>query len=180
MIRKLIQLGNPVLRETAKDMNLSTEAAVQALFADLLDTLQAAQGVGIAAPQIGESVKAAIVAPHPNARYPQAPEAGPIALINPEIIWASKTLEKDWEGCLSVPGVRGLVARHTLLKVRYWDARTGKKVLVKVSGFTARVFQHELDHLQGTVFLDRVENKLDLADEAAYQRLLTEKQGGVG
>jgi peptide deformylase len=127
--------------------------------------------VGIAAPQVYEPLRLFIIASRPNARYPQAPAMEPTAIINPEILWASDEKEKGWEGCLSIPGLRGLVPRHTRIGVRYLTC-SGNVAEVEYAGFLALVFQHEFDHLQGLVFVDRLESTLDLVTEKEYLRNL--------
>jgi peptide deformylase len=173
MIRNILQLGNPLLRQKSKPVLAAR--GIESLAKDLLDTLQAAGGVGLAASQIGEMLRAALVASQPNDRYPLAPRMEPLLIINPEIIWASPEMEKEWEGCLSIPGIRGLVPRSTVIRVRFLEPATGQDVIQEYAGFVARVFQHELDHLGGKVFLDRVESTLELASEQEYQRILAER-----
>jgi peptide deformylase len=95
----------------------------------------------------------------------------PIALINPQIVTYSDKVEKDWEGCLSVPGIRGLVPRYESIEVAY-TSRDGEPKNTVFAGFVARIFQHEYDHLEGKVFLDRVESTLDLASEGEYLKLI--------
>ncbi len=112
-------------------------------------------GVGIAAPQVGKSIRMFIMAPSPNSRYPDAPTMDPTAIINPEILQKSTEMEKGWEGCLSVPGFRGLVPRHVEIEVAYLD-RTGQRHTAHFSGFLARLFQHEFDHLEGILYPERM------------------------
>ena len=107
-------------------------------------------------------------------RYPNAPELGPVAIVNPEITYFSEEKVKDWEGCVSIPGIRGLVPRHKTIKVKY-QTRDGEEVENEFSDFIARIFQHELDHLDGTVFLDRMESSLEIVTEKEYQRLITKE-----
>jgi peptide deformylase len=164
-------LGDPILRSTAETVTDFTDPALQQLIDQLIATTQMRNGVGIAAPQVGLSVQLMIVASHPTPRYPHAPEMPPIAMINPQIIWASPDMESDWEGCLSVPGQRGLVPRHREIQIEYTD-RTGQRQQCDFSGFVARIFQHEYDHFQGIVFLDRVAQASDIISEADYQAML--------
>ena len=105
----------------------------------------------------------------PNARYPDAPLMSPTAIINPEVLHASKEKIKDWEGCLSVPSMRGLVPRHQEIKVRYFDQQGNEKNEV-LTGFVARIFQHELDHLNGLTFIDQLEKTTDLISEEEWYR----------
>jgi peptide deformylase len=173
MIRTITQLGNPILRQIAAPVIDFSETALKGLIDDLFETLAATGGVGIAAPQIGESVRVAIVASEPNERYPHAPSIGPIILINPVVEWQSEEREKGWEGCLSVPGIRGIVPRPVKIRVRFTEYKTGKTILAEAEGFTARVILHETDHLDGTVFVDRIESTRDLATEQEYRRIVT-------
>jgi len=176
ILRQIAQLGQPVLRGVAMKVDKPADLAVQALIDDLLVTVAEVYGVGIAAPQVYEPLSIFIVASRPNPRYPHAPEMTPMAMINPEIIWRSDETEKGWEGCLSIPGLRGQVPRHRKIGVRYLS-RTGELREEEYEGFLARVFQHEFDHLQGMVFVDRLENTLDLVTEKEYLRGLQEREG---
>ena len=171
ILRQIAQLGQPVLRGVAGKIADPADPAIQALIDDLLVTVAAANGVGIAAPQVFEPVSLFIVASRPNPRYPYAPEMEPIAMINPEILWKSDEEEKGWEGCLSIPGLRGLVPRHRRIGIRYLT-RGGEMQEVEYVDFLARIFQHEFDHLQGMVFIDRLESTLELVTEQEYLRLL--------
>ena len=165
------QLGNPALREIAKPIADVDEREIQNLIDKMLITLKESNGVGLAAPQIGRSLQLVIIASHPNQRYPYAPQMEPTAMINPKIISHSVETEKGWEGCLSVPMIRGLVPRYREIEIAYRD-RHGDQQSAKLTDFVARIFQHEYDHLEGKVFLDRVETSLDLVTELEYQKLL--------
>jgi peptide deformylase len=169
ILRQIAQLGQPVLREPARPVVDPAEPAVQSLIDDLLATVAEVNGVGIAAPQVYEPLALFIVASWPNPRYPDAPEMAPTVVINPEIIWVSSEVKKVCEGCLSVPGIRGLVPRHRVIGVRYLT-RTGEVREEEYRDFIARIFQHEFDHLQGLVFLDRVESSRELISEREYLR----------
>jgi peptide deformylase len=171
IIRQIAQLGQPVLREVAKKIADPADPAVRALIDDLLVTVADANGVGIAAPQVFVSLSLFIVASRPNPRYPHAPDMEPLAMINPELLWVSDDKEKGWEGCLSIPGLRGVVPRHRKIGVRY-VTRAGEVREEEYTNFLARVFQHEFDHVQGVVFLDRVESTRELVTEKEYLRLL--------
>jgi peptide deformylase len=150
-------------------VELPVEAAVRSLADDMLATLREADGVGIAAPQVHESQSLFIVASRPNARYPDAPLMEPEVVINPEILDRSPEMIKGWEGCLSIPGIRGEVPRHRTIRVRYRNLE-GSMVERELTEFVARVFQHEYDHLHGVVFLDRLESVRDIVSEREYQR----------
>lgn len=164
----IIQLGNPILRSIAEPIDRIDDRSVQTLIDRLIATVKQANGVGIAAPQVAQSCRLLVVASRPNPRYPHAPDMEPTATINPKIVAKSDAIEKDWEGCLSIPGIRGLVPRHRAIEVEYLD-RYGKVCRQEFTGFVARIFQHEFDHLDGKVFLDRVESTHDLITEAEYQ-----------
>jgi len=173
-LREISQLGNPVLRQTAQPIEDISHPDIQKLIDDLLTTVIAANGVGIAAPQVAASYRLLVVASRPNPRYPHAPLMTPTAMLNPQIIAHSTQVVKDWEGCLSVPGIRGLVPRYQTIEVEYTD-REGNWHRQELTDFVARIFQHEYDHLEGMVFLDRVESQEELITEQEYQRLLTAK-----
>ncbi|MBD2169443.1 peptide deformylase [Calothrix membranacea FACHB-236] len=165
----IIQLGNPILRQKASLIDNIHSEIVQNLIEDLLVTVAQSNGVGIAAPQIAESYRLFIVASRPNPRYPNAPEMAPTAMINPKIIGHSTEVVKGWEGCLSVPGVRGLVPRYQKIQVEYTD-HNGELQQQELTDFVARIFQHEYDHLEGIVFVDRLESTQDMMTEQEYQQ----------
>ncbi|MDZ7957644.1 MAG: peptide deformylase [Aulosira sp. DedQUE10] len=165
----IIQLGNPILRQQATLIHNIQDEVVQNLIEDLMATVAQANGVGIAAPQIAESYRLFIVASRPNPRYPNAPEMAPTAMINPRIIGHSTEVVKGWEGCLSVPGVRGLVPRYQTIQVEYTD-RNDELQQQELTDFVARIFQHEYDHLDGIVFVDRLESTQDMITEQEYQQ----------
>lgn len=167
----ILQLGHPTLRQIASPVSDVDNASFQQWLDDLLAFVLQANGMGIAAPQVGVSQRVFIMSSRPNARYPHAPEMAPTFVINPEITWYSEATEKDWEGCLSLPGIRALVPRHQSIRVRY-TSRDGETVETEYSGFLARVFQHEFDHLEGKVFIDRVEDSHDIMMEQEWQRLI--------
>ncbi|MCT7979099.1 peptide deformylase [Laspinema olomoucense] len=168
-LREIVQLGNPVLRAKAQPVTNVHLDSLQSLIDELITTLKPSNGVGIAAPQIAESYRVFILASRPTLRYPQAPTMEAIAIIDPKIIAYSQEKVKDWEGCLSVPGIRGLVPRHQAIEVEYLDQQ-GTLHHEEFTGFVARIFQHEYDHLEGKVFLDRVESMLDIVTEQEYQK----------
>jgi peptide deformylase len=167
----IIKLGNPILRQKAVGVDNIQDEKIQNLIDELIASVAQANGVGIAAPQIAASYRLFIVASRPNARYPYAPEMPPTAMINPQIVAHSSEIVKGWEGCLSVPGIRGLVPRYQTIEVEYTD-RNGNLQKQELTDFIARIFQHEYDHLEGLVFLDRVENNQDLISEEEYQKLI--------
>jgi peptide deformylase len=163
----IAQVGQPVLRQKAQVVEDILGEECQNLINDMMSTVEQAGGVGIAAPQIYKSLRVFIMCSKPNARYPNAPLMAPTAIINPEIISVSEETEKGWEGCLSVPSMRGLVPRHKAISVRYFD-RQGQVHETVFSDFVARIFQHELDHLDGLTFIDRLESTKDLVSESYW------------
>lgn len=167
--RQVIELGHPILRQQAAAILDSSDDRIQQLIDDLMLTVQQTNGVGIAAPQVGASDRLFIVASRPNPRYPHAPEMAPTAMLNPYIVAHSSESVIGWEGCLSIPGIRGLVPRYQSITVEY-TGRDGKQHHQTFTDFIARIFQHELDHLNGIVFLDRVESTHDLITEQQFQQ----------
>jgi peptide deformylase len=167
----IVTLGHSVLRQRATAVTDVESVQLQQLIDALMAATVEANGVGIAAPQLGCSQRVMVMASRPNLRYPDAPTMDPIALINPRVVAHSDDQVKGWEGCLSVPGVRGKVPRYRQVEVEYID-RQGRSQRQVWQDFVARIFQHEYDHLEGHVFLDRLESEADLISEADFQRLV--------
>ena len=170
----IIQLGNPILRQIAKPIENVQAEKIQSLIDTLMATAAKANGVGIAAPQIAQSLRLFVVASRPNLRYPHAPEMEPTAMINPRIVAYGDEIAKGWEGCLSIPGIRGLVPRYTQIEVEYTD-RQGKVSRGELTDFVARIFQHELDHLNGIPYVDRLESTKDMITEQEYFQRIPEQ-----
>ena len=128
-----------------------------------MTTVMKSNGIGIALPQVFQSLRLFIIASHPNPRYPEAPMMDPIVMVNPRILSHSSEMaqKKDWEGCLSVQGVRGLGPRYQTITVEYCE-HYGQLQCQEFTGCVARIFQHELDHVNGLVFLDRIKSSQDL------------------
>ena len=166
---QITQLGNPILRQQAQFVDNVRDESIQKLIDALIVTAVTSNGVGIAAPQVAESYRLFIVASRPNPRYPKAPLMEPTAMINPQIIAHSTEVVQGWEGCLSLPGIRGLVPRYQAIEVEY-TTRDGQLHRQELTDFVARIFQHESDHLEGIVFLDRLERTQDLMTEQEYQQ----------
>ena len=154
----LLPQNAPLLVAKAGGIDVFEDPIFQTFIDELIRCGDENDGVGIAAPQVGKSIRLFIMAPKPNPRYPDAPFMEPAAIINPEILNVSEEKEKGWEGCLSVPGFRGMVPRHLEIDVAYQD-RTGQHMRAHFSGFLARLFQHEFDHLEGILFPDRMEKE---------------------
>jgi peptide deformylase len=170
LLRQIAQLGHPVLRTPARPVELPANESLRTFADDLMATMLDADGVGIAAPQVYESLQVFIVASRPNPRYPDAPKMEPVVVVNPEIIWRSDEVVKGWEGCLSIPGIRGEVSRHKRIRA-YYRTLDGVEVESEFEDFVARVFQHEDDHLRGIVFLDRLESNRDIISEKEFRKL---------
>ncbi|MDT8311519.1 MAG: peptide deformylase [Methylophaga sp.] len=168
---QILELGHPLLREQAKPVAHINSAETQQLLDDLLAFVSQKRGMGIAAPQIGISKQIFIMCSHPNQRYPNAPEMPPTCVINPQIISMDSAYEKDWEGCLSIPGLRALVPRSETVQVRYMT-RVGEQVKTTYHGFLARLFQHEFDHLQGRLFIDHAESTRDIMTEKQWRKAI--------
>jgi len=169
----ITQLGNPILRQQAQLVDNVQDEHIQQLIDALIATAAASSGVGIAAPQVSESYRLFIVASRPNPRYPNAPAMEPTAMINPQIIAHSTDVVKGWEGCLSIPGIRGLVPRYQAIEVEYMT-RYGQLHRQELTDFLARIVQHEYDHLDGILFLDRVESTQDMMSEQEYQQRIVQ------
>ncbi|MFI3157287.1 MAG: peptide deformylase [Methylococcaceae bacterium] len=174
MTREIAQLGAKVLRQKAEAVADVHDVEIRQIIEAMQSTLAMTSGVGIAAPQISESKQIIIVASRPTPRYPSAPMMEPTIMINPGFQVLSDTQEKDWEGCLSIPGIRALVPRFQEILIHYTD-RQGSLVESKLSGFAARIFQHEFDHLEGKTYLDRVENNADIIAESEFVKLIENK-----
>ncbi len=167
---EIAKLGEQVLRKKAKKVKDVLDNNIQTLIKDMGVSLENQSGVGLAAPQVFQSLQIMIIASRPNDRYPDAPFRKPFVLINPKVVKVSKSKEKDWEGCLSIPGIRAMVPRHKKITVKYLT-QEGEHKLEKFEGFIARVFQHEYDHLNGLVFIDNVETTKDIISEEMYFKM---------
>jgi peptide deformylase len=169
-IRQISTIGDPILRLRSTNIPQLRDPQLDELILDLIATADAANGVGIAAPQVASSLRLFIVASRPSPRYPHAPTMVPTAAIDPQIVARSGELVAGWEGCLSVPGTRGLVLRDRAIAVKYFTPQ-GELIQQELTDFVARIFQHELDHLDGILFPDRVTNPTDLITEAEYLKI---------
>jgi len=153
-VRRVLRMGEPLLRQVASPVT-RFDAELAALIADMDDTMRALSGAGIAAPQIGVSLRVVIFELKDNPRYPQLSPVPYTVLVNPQLTVLDGEQEEGWEGCLSVPGLRGLVPRYRHLRYQGFDA-AGRALDRTVEGFHARVVQHEVDHLDGILFPQRV------------------------
>jgi peptide deformylase len=175
---KIVELGDRILRKKAKVV--SGREIKSKKFQDFIDNLikacDTSEGVGIAAPQVNENARVFILWSRTTKKRRKAgqkiPNLGPIAIINPKIISQSKKIVKKYEGCLSIPGIRGLVPRCQNVDVEF-TTRESEKIKMSLEEFPSRIFQHELDHLNGVVFLDRADSK-SIVTEREYERIIKE------
>jgi peptide deformylase len=156
-VRRILRLGDPRLREVAAPVTEFGTPELHALVQDLIDTMHAADGAGLAAVQIGVPRRVVVFGVEHNPRYPDADPVPFTVLVNPEITPLGNDRETGWEGCLSVPGLRGLVPRYTRIRYRGCDA-LGQPIDRTVADFHARVVQHECDHLDGVLYPERIED----------------------
>lgn len=154
-VRDILKMGDPRLLHLARPVQQFDTPELHALIADMFDTMRAANGAGLAAPQIGIDLALVIFGFRQNDRYPDAPPVPETVLINPIITPLDATEEEGWEGCLSVPGLRGIVPRHARIRYTGFDAR-GEPIDREAEGFHARVVQHECDHLEGKLYPMRI------------------------
>ena len=154
-VKSVLRMGNPLLLERSQEVTQFGTAELDALLTDMLDTMEALNGAGLAAPQIGVPLRVVIFGIKRNPRYPDAEEVPYTVLINPVIRPLGEELEEGWEGCLSVPGMRGLVPRYRRISYKGSD-QYGSPVERDVSDFHARVVQHECDHLDGVLYPMRI------------------------
>ena len=154
-VREILKMGDARLLRVAKPVRAFDTAELQALIEDMFETMHAAQGAGLAAPQIGVDLALVIFGFGSIQRYPDAPPVPETVLINPLIEPIGNAMEEGWEGCLSVPGLRGVVPRHARIRYSGYDAR-GQRIDREAEGFHARVVQHECDHLIGMLYPMRV------------------------
>lgn len=170
-ILDILQVGHPLLRERAAELTRAELASpeTQSFIDDLVATMRGANGAGIAAPQVGRSIRICAIEVNDNPRYPYKPNIPLTILVNPVLDAIGDETFDNYEGCLSVPNLRGVVRRAAIVKLEAWD-REGQPISREVRGLTAGTFQHETDHLDGKLFLDRVEDPKTLATWAEFDR----------
>lgn len=174
-IQKVIKMGHPTLKKVARELSpeeiLSDE--MKSLIQDMMDTMQHEKGIGIAAPQINQSVQVALIKiSGDNPRYPDREDGPLFTIFNPKITVLDETLQGFWEGCLSVPGLRGFVERPRKIRIDYLDQNAAEKT-IELEGFLATVFQHELDHLFGTLYVERIRDMKLLAFQDEFDQFNT-------
>ncbi|PID85467.1 MAG: peptide deformylase [Chloroflexi bacterium] len=174
---EIVTLPNAILRQKVKPVT-QFDDDLQTLIDDMIETMREANGVGLAAPQVGENRRLAIIESLPKVddegvEIPDSREL--FVIINPDIVWASRGTEIGVEGCLSIPGYLGEVERSESVRVCALD-RHGKKVKLRIRGWTARIFQHEIDHLNGVLFIDKLTAPENLWTEEAFYAQLDEEE----
>jgi len=176
MILKIATIGHPVLRQIARRVEKAEllSDATQRFIDDLVETMFDASGAGLAANQVHNPIRICAICVKDNPRYPYKPNYPLTVLVNPVLTPTSEETFLNYEGCLSVPNLRGEVPRVVSVRVQAWD-RAGKELDFEVKGLTAGTFQHEVDHLDGKVFLDRVEDTRSLATWNDFDRYHKEK-----
>lgn len=164
-------IGNPVLRERAREVARDELAGepMQRLIDDMIETMRHASGAGIAANQVHRPFRVCVIEISNNPRYPYKPNWPLTILVNPTVEWTTDETFMNFEGCLSVPNLRGQVPRSVGIRVRAWD-RAGRDLDFSVAGMTAGTFQHEVDHLDGKLFVDRVVDTRSLCTWADFDR----------
>lgn len=183
-VREVLRMGHPTLRVKAQDVSLEElqSPEFKQLIQDMFETMEEEEGIGIAAPQIGVSKKVAIVGiPKENPRYPEMEDQEDedpfeiLVVVNPKITVTDESKSGFWEGCLSVPGLRGYVERPKAISVDYIDLEGNAKT-IEASGFAATVFQHELDHLDGVLYIDRIEDKTKISFIEEYMEFIEDEE----
>jgi peptide deformylase len=170
-VRRVLKMGEPLLAAVAAPV-LRFDAELASLVADMNDTMRALNGAGLAAPQIGVSLRVVVFEVNANPRYPHVSPVPYTVLVNPQLTPLGQSQEEGWEGCLSVPGLRGLVPRLKRLRYRGFDEQ-GRPIDRTVAGFHARVVQHEVDHLDGILYPQRVRDLRNFGFEEALADRMT-------
>jgi peptide deformylase len=175
---KVARMGHPVLRSRAREIDRAElkHPSVQKLIDDMIDTMHEYHGVGLAAPQVHEGLRIFVAAIAPQNEEPLAPGDEPMVFINPVITLVGNEVVEDWEGCLSIPDIRGRVPRARAIKVSALD-RSGGRIDITSHDFPARVIQHETDHLDGVLFFDRMRTFESLAFLDEYARYWSKDRG---
>ena len=176
-VLKIAKLGNPVLRQVAKSLDLNdlAENSMQTFIDDMIETMHHEGGVGLAAPQVNRSIQIVVLEYADNERYPNEVSIPLTVLVNPVLSDYSQETKEGWESCLSLVDFRGLVSRSKTVTLDAYD-RKGKKIQKTVSGFEAVVLQHELDHLKGFVFLDRMKDLTKLSYQEEFEEFWLKKE----
>ena len=176
-VQEVIKMGHPVLLSRANEVENFNTPELDSLIIDMKDTMEALNGAGLAAPQINISLRIVIFGVSENPRYPDVETVPETVLINPEIAIIGTERDSAWEGCLSVPHMRGLVPRYTSIKYRGYDSQ-GNVIEREAHGFHARVVQHEVDHLDGVLYPSRIEDLRNFGfEDALFEEHISESIG---
>ena len=176
-VQEVIKMGHPVLLSRANEVENFNTPELDSLIIDMKDTMEALNGAGLAAPQINISLRIIIFGVSENPRYPDVETVPETVLINPEIAIIGTERDSAWEGCLSVPHMRGLVPRYTSIKYRGYDSQ-GNVIEREAHGFHARVVQHEVDHLDGVLYPSRIEDLRNFGfEDALFEEHISESIG---
>ncbi len=168
----IVTLPDPILRQKTRPVTRFDDE-LQALIDNMIETMREANGVGLAAPQIGRSIQLTVIEalPKEDEEGNEIPDSRQLfVIVNPRITWVSREMVDGIEGCLSIPGYLGEVERHQAIRVRAQN-RHGKKIKLKLNGWTARIFQHEIDHLQGILYIDKLTSPDNFWTEEAFQEI---------
>lgn len=174
-VLEIVTLPDKILRQKARPVS-SFDDDLQQLIDDMIETMRDAPGVGLAAPQIGKSMRLTVIETQPEVDEEgnEIEDSSELFVIaNPEIVWRSRKMVDGIEGCLSIPGYVGEVERHEEIRLRAQD-RQGKSIKLKVAGWTARIFQHEIDHLNGVLYIDQLTDRENFWTEAEFDAMLEE------
>ncbi|MFA6227067.1 MAG: peptide deformylase [Candidatus Paceibacterota bacterium] len=172
-----VEFGNPILRLRAKKVTLNflKSKTGKTFMKDMLYTMRKSKGIGLAAPQIGKSLQIIVMEIRPTPERPKQKQKGPVFAINPKIINYSKKIITDWEACLSLGRIYALVPRPKTVTVEYYN-QDSKKITEKASGLWARIFQHEIDHLNGLSFMDRVKDFKSIMTSSEFIKRVAKKK----
>ena len=177
-VKEILRMGNPLLRKKSSSVpieDIKTEK-IKTLITDLFDTMKENDGIGIAAPQVGENIQLAIIGiEEENPRYPDQSSTKFYTVFNPKIKVLDKETQGFWEGCLSVPYLRGLVERPRKIQINYLDENAIEQTLI-VEDFLATVFQHEIDHLDGVLYVDRIQDTTKLSYLEEFSKFWIEEE----
>lgn len=175
-ILKVARLGHPVLRKTAEKVDIKkiSSEEIQRLIDNMIDTMREYDGIGLAAPQVHQSLQISVIESDKNPRYQGAPDIPLTIIINPEITYMSEETVAGWESCLSVKDLRGKVTRSAEVNLSAYN-REGEKITIEAGGFLAVALQHEIDHLNGTVYLDRIKDFKTLSHMKEFEKYWAEK-----
>ncbi len=179
-VLKVVKSGNPVLRRKAESVDIKClapgdDSGLQSFIDDMVDTMRAEDGVGLAAPQVDRSLQIVVMECETNKRYPDRPNFGLTVLVNPKIVFYGEEKAPGWEACLSLPGLHGWVPRSSSIRIEAYD-REGQAITLEAEGFPAVAAQHEIDHLNGILYVDRMEDLKKLCYQEEFEQFWIPKK----